>query len=91
MMKHLKLALKNREKAPTSWEALKANEIIKKVRNFFPSESHEIAILRKEIAALREALSAFTGEPCGTDEFAQYNSTVEAEKNAVKMDMGEII
>lgn len=68
----LKLAKKNREVNPESWDALYENLIIRKIRARY-SVNQELAILRQ-----RDTKPA---------EFAAYNEYVEQCKAAVKVEL----
>lgn len=72
-MRFLKLAQKNREVNPASWEQLYETEIIRKVRERY-SLNQELAILRQ-----RDTKPA---------EFAKYNDYVEQCKTEVKAELG---
>lgn len=69
----LKLAKKNREVNPASWEELYENLIIRKIRKRY-SVNQELAILRQRDTK--------------PDEFATYNEYVEQCKADVKAEMG---
>jgi hypothetical protein len=69
----LKLAKKNREVNPASWEELYENLIIRKIRQRY-SVNQELAILRQR-----------DSKP---DEFATYNEYAEQCKADVKAEMG---
>lgn len=71
-MKFLRLALKNRDKNPESWDDLYETIIIRKIRERY-SVNQELAILRQK-----------DSKP---DEFAEYNSFVEKCKSEVKQEM----
>lgn len=71
-MKFLRLALKNRDKNPESWDDLYETIIIRKIRERY-SVNQELAILRQK-----------ESKP---DEFAEYNSFVEKCKSEVKQEM----
>ena len=71
-MRHLNLALKNKEKNPKSWQMLYETLVIQRIRMRY-SVNQELAVLRQ-----RES------KP---DEFAEYNAYVEECKNAVKEEM----
>lgn len=66
---NLKLARKNREVNPASWEALYENEIIRRIRKKYT--------LNQELAILRQ-------RDTKTEEFAKYNAFVEQCKAEVK-------
>ena len=68
----LKLARKNKEAAPASWEQLYENEIIRKIRKRY-SLNQELAILRQRDTK--------------PEEFAEYNAYVEKCKAEVKKDL----
>ena len=70
---NLKLARKNRETNPESWEQLYEATIIRKIRKRY-TLNQELAILRQ-----RET------KP---EEFAEYNAYVELCKSEVKKEMG---
>jgi hypothetical protein len=72
-MKNLKLARKNREVNPESWEKLYESEIIRRIRKRY-TVNQELAILRQ-----RESKS---------HEFAEYNAFVEKCKADVKEELG---
>ena len=74
-MKHLKLALKNKEADPQSWELLKERKIERKIRKRY-SVNAELAILRQR-----------DSKP---EEFAEYNAFVEQCKAEVKEEMGGV-
>lgn len=69
----LKLAKKNREVNPASWEELYENLIIRKIRKRY-SVNQELAILRQRDTK--------------PEEFAAYNEYVENCKADVKAEMG---
>lgn len=71
-MRHLKLAKKNREYSPESWEKLYESEIIRRIRAKY-SVDQELAILRQR-----------DDKP---EEFAKYNAYAEACKAEVKSEM----
>jgi hypothetical protein len=71
-MKYLKLAKKNRETNPESWENLYESEIVRRIREKY-SVSQELAVLRQ-----RDTKPA---------EFAEYNAYVEECKAAVKTEL----
>lgn len=71
-MKYLKLAKKNREVKPKSWEALYEKLIEKKIRAKY-SINAELAILRQRDSKPQE--------------FAEYNAFVEKCKAEVKAEM----
>lgn len=71
-MKFLKLAKKNRETNPESWEALYESEIVRRIRQKY-SVNQELAILRQR-----------DEKP---EEFEVYNKYVEACKAHVKSEM----
>lgn len=72
MSKFLKLARKNRDFDPSSWNDLYESLIIKKIRQKY-SVNQELAILRQRDTK--------------PDEFRIYNDYVESCKSAVKMEM----
>jgi hypothetical protein len=69
----LKLAKKNREANPASWEELYENIVIRKIRKKY-SVNQELAILRQRDTK--------------PEEFAAYNEYVEQCKADVKAEMG---
>lgn len=69
---NLRLAKKNRESNPQSWEKLYESEIIRKIRKRY-SVNQELAILRQRDT-----------KPV---EFAEYNAFVEQCKAEVKAEM----
>ena len=69
----LRLAKKNREVNPASWEQLYENLIIRKIRNRY-SVNQELAILRQRDTK--------------PEEFAEYNAYVERCKAEVKAELG---
>ncbi len=69
---NLRLAKKNREVAPASWERLYEHLIIKKIRARY-SVNQELAILRQR-----------DSKP---EEFAEYNAYVEECKALVKAEL----
>lgn len=71
-MKHLRLAKKNKEVAPESWERLYETKIINKIRERY-SLNQELAILRQR-----------DSKP---EEFAEYNTYVEQCKAEVKAEL----
>ena len=71
----LKLAKKNREVKPESWDELYDNLVEKKIRLHY-SASNEFAILRK----IQKGLNV--------DEFEKYNEYVEKCKAEVKAELG---
>lgn len=70
----LRLAKKNKETNPESWEALYESEIVRRIRQRY-SVNQELAILRQR-----------DEKP---EEFAEYNEYVEACKEAVKTLMND--
>ena len=72
-MKNLRLARKNREVNPESWEKLYENMIIRKIRERY-TVNQELAILRQR--------------DIKPEEFAEYNAFVEKCKVEVKSEMG---
>ena len=72
-MKFLKLAMKNRESHPASWDALYEDTIIRKIRRRY-TVNRELAILRQ-----RDAKPA---------EFEAYNAYVEQCKAETREEMG---
>ena len=72
-MKHLKLAKKNKEFDPQSWEQLYETEIIRKIRKRYTVDQ-ELAILRQR-----------DSKP---EEFASYNAYAEQCKSEVKKELG---
>lgn len=71
-MRFSKLAIKNKEVSPRSWEQLYENEIIRRIRQRY-SLNQELAILRQ-----RDTKPA---------EFAEYNTFVEQCKAEVKKEL----
>lgn len=69
---NLRLAKKNREVSPESWERLYEHQIIKKIRKKY-SVNQELAILRQRDAK--------------PEEFAKYNAFVEECKAKVKAEL----
>lgn len=69
----IKLAKRNREKDPASWEALYEAEIVKKIRAKYTVD-RELAILRQRDTKPQE--------------FAAYNTYVERCKAEVKAELG---
>lgn len=72
-MKNIRLARKNREVNPESWEKLYESEIIRRIRKRY-TVNQELAILRQ-----RDSKS---------QEFAEYNAFVEKCKADVKEELG---
>ena len=76
-MKFLKLARKNKDISPESWEQLYEAEIIHRIRKRY-TVNQELAILRQR-----------DSKP---EEFAEYNAYVEGCKAEVKAEMsGEVV
>lgn len=73
-MRFLRLAQKNREEKPDSWDALYENEIIRKIRKRYT--------LNQELAILRQ-------RDTKPSEFAEYNAYVERCKAEVREEMGD--
>lgn len=71
-MKYLKLAKKNRETNPESWENLYESEIVRRIREKY-SVNQELAILRQRDTKPRE--------------FEEYHAYVEECKAAVKAEL----
>ena len=71
-MKHLRLARKNKEVSPDSWEKLYENEIIRRIRKRY-SINQELAVLRQR-----------DSKP---EEFALYNDYIEQCKAEIKAKM----
>ena len=69
---NLRLAKKNRESNPQSWEKLYESEIIRKIRNRY-TVNQELAILRQRDTK--------------PEEFAEYNDFVENCKKKVKEEL----
>ena len=74
-MRHLKLAKKNREHSPESWEKLYESEIIRRIRAKY-SVDQELAILRQRDTKISE--------------FEEYNTFAEECKREVKAAMGKV-
>ena len=72
-MRFLKLAMKNRESHPASWDSLYEDTIIRKIRRRY-TVNQELAILRQ-----RDTKPA---------EFGAYNAYVEQCKREVREEMG---
>lgn len=73
-MKHLRLARKNKEVNPASWERLYENEIIRRIRKKY-TVNQELAILRQRDTK--------------PDEYAEYNAYVEQCKAEVKAEFAD--
>lgn len=71
-MKFLKLAKKNKEHSPESWEKLYESEIIRRIRTKY-SIDQELAILRQRDTKIAE--------------FDEYNTFAEECKREVKVEM----
>lgn len=71
-MNFLRLALKNKDKIPTSWDGLYEMRVIQKIRERY-SINQELAILRQKDTK--------------PTEFAEYNAFVESCKAEVKREM----
>lgn len=71
-MEHLRLARKNREVNPESWEKLYESEIIRRIRKRY-TVNQELAILRQRDTK--------------PEEFAEYNAYVEQCKADIKAEM----
>ena len=69
---NLKLARKNREAKPESWEKLYEAEIIRRIRNRY-TVNQELAILRQRDTK--------------PEEFAEYNDFVEKCKKEIKEEL----
>lgn len=88
---NLRLARKNREVNPESWDKLYDCMVVGKIRSK-NKENHgmglthdnEIAMLRKEVARLTEAVQALKPSYTPSDEFASYNAGVEHCKTETK-------
>ncbi len=72
-MRHLKLALRNKDNNPVSWNDLYERTVIQRIRTKY-SLNQELAILRQRDTK--------------PSEFAEYNAFVEACKIEVKQEMG---
>lgn len=72
-MNFLRLALKNKEKDPASFDELYENMIIRKIRQKY-TVNQELAILRQRDTK--------------ADEFTEYNAFVERCKEEVKHELG---
>lgn len=72
-MKYLKLARKNKEVEPQSWERLYESEIVRRIRKRY-TVNQELAILRQRDTK--------------PEEFAEYNAYVEQCKTEVKQELG---
>lgn len=81
-MMHLKLAKKNREVDESSWQRLRAHEIVKHIRKT-RSESEELAVLRKAVACLFDVVSKLHEGEINNEEFKAYHSDVERIKAEV--------
>ena len=71
-MRYLKLARKNKEVNPQSWEHLYETEIIRRIRKRY-TVNQELAILRQRDTK--------------PEEFAEYNAYVEQCKTEVKQEL----
>ena len=74
-MKFLRLAKKNRESRPDSWDSLYENEIARKIRRKY-TVNQELALLRQRDTKPQE--------------FEEYNAFVERCKAEVREEMGMI-
>lgn len=88
---NLRLARKNREASPESWERLYKGAVIRKIRSkkkeergMGMSSDDEAAILRKEVARLTEAVRTLNPSYTPSEEFASYNAGVEHRKAEAK-------
>ena len=72
-MKNIRLARKNREVNPESWDKLYESEIIHRIRKRY-TVNQELAVLRQRDTK--------------PDEFAEYNAYVEQCKEDVKEELG---
>lgn len=87
-----RLALKNAEVMPESLKKLRNNEIRREIRRFktdrskskiYESPDDEIAILRKQVAVLADALSTLLEREVTIEEFVEWNNQVETIKRNV--------
>ena len=82
MKMHLRLAKKNREQRETSWQGLRARQIVRKIREK-RSQSEEIAVLRKAVACLFDVVENLHAGKIANEEFMKYHAEVEAIKAQV--------
>lgn len=86
-----RLAEKNREANPVAFDRMRCGFIENELRStqdengspLYPTENTEIAILRKQISAILEALKA-NGINAEITEFALWNQTAEEVKESIK-------
>ena len=88
MKMHLKLAKKNREVDESSWQRLRAHEIVRRIRKT-RSKSEELALLRKAVACLFEVVEGLHKGEIKNEEFIAYHKSVERIKAEVDADMKE--
>ncbi len=92
-MKHLRLAKKNREVNPESWDKLYENKIIRGIRGkkneggMGISIDDEAAMFRKEIARLTKAIQALNPNYKASEEFENRNNEIELLKAETKEEL----
>lgn len=82
--RQIKLATKNGKQ-----EAAYEQEIVEEIRSKYPSSNNELAILRKEVAALRAMVEQLTSIIPTNTEFDEYNNYVEFCKEKAKRRVGK--
>lgn len=96
---NIRLAKKNREVSPKSWEALREKSIVDKIRNGRKengkvvrkarSANEELAILRKSVKYLYDLISTLHPDEIENTEFVQYYSDVEKCKEESNEDLSD--
>ncbi len=82
--KNIRLARKNAPLAPDALERIYGAEVEKKLRkNGYPTEAYELAILRKQISVILDALKE-SGIDVRTDEFRMLDSDAESAKREIR-------
>ena len=90
----LKLARKNKEVDPQSWETFYKNKIIYKIRanenkDLRLTSDDEVAILRKEVARLTKMIQELVLNYLPSDEFSSYHNQIEQIKEETKKEIEE--
>ena len=88
MSSALKLARKNREVDPQSWENLYKSSVVRQIREKNKIDiNEELKIHRKALIALIEVVQLLHGKDIGADELKNLDGLIESCKSIVKWEM----
>ena len=90
-MKHLKLAQKNKEVAPESWNALYKTTVVRKLRKEHKVDIYEeLKVHRETIVLLANIVKSLHGKEIDLTELEKLNQIVEQCKADTKAELSEI-